>query len=157
MHSKTREEFYDDLEHFDTTMLVTRDGAHLRARPMRPHFRHPDGTIRFLTSLATHKVDELANHPEANAVFTDDDKNWISVSGRVRLSSDRADVDELWSSEAEPFFENGKAEAVVLILEPEFAEYWESSANAIKAGWEMVKGTVTGKKPDIGENRKLTL
>lgn len=157
MHSKTRDEFYDDLDNFDTAMLVTRDGAHLRARPMRPYIGNPDGSIRFLTSLATHKVDELSSHPEANAVFTDDDKNWISVSGRVRLSSDKADVDELWSAEAEPFFENGKAEAVVLVLDPDLAEYWESSGNAIKAGWEMVKGTLTGKKPDLGEHRKLTL
>lgn len=157
MHSKTTEEFREDLEEFDTAMLVTRDGAHLRARPMQPHVGNADGSIRFLTSIRTHKVEEAERHPEANVVFTDDDANWISVSGRIRLSRAPTDIDELWSAAAEAWLGNGKDEAIVLILEPEFAEYWDYRENAVKAGWEMAKGMLTGRQPDIGDNRKLTL
>lgn len=157
MHAKTTEEFRGDLEEFDTAMLVTRDGALLRSRPMQPHVGNPDGSIRFLTSIRTHKVEEVERHPEANLVFTDDDANWISVSGRIRLSRDPADIDELWSAAAEAWLTEGKGEAVVLVLDPEIAEYWDNRENVLKAGWEMAKGALTGERPDIGENRKLTL
>ena len=34
MTEKSNREFFRDLEDFDTAMLVTRDGKHLRSRPM---------------------------------------------------------------------------------------------------------------------------
>jgi general stress protein 26 len=157
MHAKTTEEFREDLEEFDTAMLVTRDGPYLRSRPMQPHVGNPDGSIRFLSSARAHKVEEIDRYPEANAVFTDDDFNWISVSGRIRLSRDAADIEELWSPAAEAWITEGKGEAVVLIMEPEIAEYWDYRENAVKAGWEIAKGALTGKQPDIGEHDKLRL
>ncbi|MDN2567531.1 pyridoxamine 5'-phosphate oxidase family protein [Aquibium sp. A9E412] len=157
MERKTTEEFRKDLKDFDTCMLVTRDGPHLRSRPMAPKFEERDGTLRFLTSKKTHKIDEVRDEPQANAVFSDDDDTFISVSGRVRLSDDPAVVDDLWSAAAAPWFEDGKSEAVALIMEPEIAEYWDNSDNRLKAGWEMVKGTLTGETPDVGAHGKLDL
>lgn len=155
MHAKTTKEFRDDLEMFDTAMLVTRDGSYLRARPMRPHIGHEDGSIRFLSSVRTHKVDEIGASPEANVVFSDDDAVWISVSGRVRLSREQVDIDELWTDGADAWID--KKEAVVLVVQPEIAEYWDNRENALKAGWEAAKGALTGKRPDIGEHSKLAL
>ncbi len=155
MHSRTTEEFLDDLADFDDAMLVTRDGAFLRSRPMAVYVDTPDRTIRFLTSVRTHKVDEVERNPDANVVFTDDD-NWISVSGPIRVSRDRGDIDAIWSSTAEAWLKDGKAEAIVLILEPQIAEYWDRSDNVLKTGWEMVKGTLSDSPPDIGDNRKLS-
>lgn len=157
MHFKSTEEFRDDLEEFGTAMLVTRDGPWLRSRPMQPHVGNPDGSIRFLTSVRTHKVEEIERHPEANVVFADDDANWVSVSGRIRLSRDQGDIDDLWSPAAEAWLADGKQEALVLILEPEIAEYWDYRENVVKAGWELAKGALTGRRPDLGENRKLAL
>ena len=54
---------------------------------MKPYFDNPDGTIRFLTSTKTHKVNEVEASPDANAIFADEDGTWISVSGKVRVSS----------------------------------------------------------------------
>ena len=156
MSHKTNEEFRADLAQFDTCMLVSRNGQQLRSRPMAPHFDNPDGSIRFLTSVKTHKVDEVKAHPDANAVFAHPDKTWISVSGKIRLSTEPADIDELWSPEAAPWFVEGKAEAIVLILEPEMAEYWDSGSK-LKAGWELMKGAVTGQKPDIGSHGKIAM
>lgn len=149
-------EFWDDLDDFETCMLVTRDGALLRSRPMAPHVRPHDGTIRFLTSDKTHKVDELEAHPEANVVFADDDDIWISVSGRIRLSRAMSDIDDLWSPAADAWLENGKREAIVLILDAERGEYWEQ-AGALAASWELAKAAVTGDRPGLGETGKVAL
>ena len=157
MGTKTNEEFRDDLAGFDICMLATLDGANLRSRPMKPHFDNPDGTIRFLTSAKTHKVDEVEANPRANAMFADDDGTWVSVSGRIRLSRDRDDIDELWSPDASPWFTEGKEEAIVLILEPEMAEYWDYAGGKLKAGWELLKGAMTGAKPDIGQHGKVAM
>lgn len=154
MDKKPTEEFYEDLEDFDTAMLVTRDADMLRSRPMKPYVGNPDGSIRFLTSKHTHKIDEANADPAANVVFADDGE-WISVSGDIMLSSDPSDIDELWTADAEPWFENGKADAVVMILNPRAAEYWDSSK--LKANWEMLKSAVTGQKADPGTNQKLAL
>lgn len=157
MKTKNTEELFQDLEAFDTAMLVTRDGRHLRSRPMQVYVHASDGTIRFLTSIKTHKTVELKDNPDANIVFTDDNESWISVSGQIRLSRESADIDELWSSTAEAWLKHGRDEAVVLVLEPEIAEYWDRSENAVRAAWEMAKSQVTGDKPDLGENRKVVL
>lgn len=154
MDNKTTEEFYDDLEDFDTAMLVTRDGDKLRSRPMKPYVGNPDGTIRFMTSRDTQKVDEASIDPAANVVFAGDGGEWISVSGDITLSSDPADIDELWSDEAEAWIT--KEEAVVMILNPTMAEYWDYSS--MKSTWAMIKNAVTGKKADMtGESQKLVL
>lgn len=158
MTSKSTTELWDDLDDFDTCMLATRDGRHLRSRPMKPYFPEKDGTIHFLTSLKTHKVDEVKASPEANAVFAKPgDKHFISVSGTVRLSQDPADIDAVWSDEAEPWFENGKAEAVVLILDAQLAEYWDGTDNALKASWDKLKSSLGGERPDPAENGKVRL
>ncbi len=157
MHEKTAKELRDDLERFDTAMLITRDGLYLRSRPMSPHIGREDGSIRFLSSVKTHTVEEIEANPDANVAFTDDDDLWISVSGRVRLSREQVDIAELWSSSAEMWLKHGKDEAIVLIVEPEIAEYWDNRENAVKAGWEIAKGALTGKRPDIGENRKVAM
>jgi general stress protein 26 len=156
MNTRTTDEFRDDLARFDTCMLATKDGSRLRSRPMKPYLDNPDGTIRFLTSTKTHKVNEVEANPDANAIFVDEDGTWISVSGKVRVSSDAGDIDELWSPDAAPWFVDGKAEAVVMIMTPDMAEYWDSGSK-LKAGWELAKSAVTGKKPDIGEHGKIAL
>ncbi len=158
MQHKTLEEFFADLGQFSTCMLVTRDGAHLRARPMRPYVDRSSHTIRFLTSTRTHKVDEIKRAPEANLVFTNDDGEWISVSGPVHFSQSKEDIDALWTPEAEPYFENGKEEAIVMLLEPDIAEYWDNTGFDLSAGWEKVAGALTGRQPkEMGEHGKVAM
>ena len=154
MTEKSNREFFRDLEDFDTAMLVTRDGKHLRSRPMASYVDPDKRSIRFLTSVKTHKIEEIKQYPEANAVYTDDDDEFISVSGRLTISRDARDIDELWSAGAEAWI--NKDEAAVLILEADIAEYWNGD-NMMKASWEMAKAMLTGDKPDVGDNETLTL
>ena len=152
------DEFWADLREFEMCMLVTRDGPFLRSRPMKTHYFDDDGTVRFLTSIDAHKVEELAENPAANLVFQNpDDNTWISVSGNARISVDRADIDQVWHEDADPWFPGGKDEAAVLIVEPDIAEYWTFPESQLQAKWELLKGELTGAPPDLGENRKLEL
>lgn len=158
MNTLEVDQFWSDLKKFEMCMLVTYDAHYLRSRPMKAHYFDDDGTVRFLTSIDTHKVEEIAAQPTANLVFQKPgDNTWISVSGNARISVDRADVDAVWDEDAGPWFPGGKDEAAVLIVEPDIAEYWTYPESQIKAKWELLKGELTGAPPDLGENRKLSL
>lgn len=156
MNTLEVDQFWNDLKSFDMCMLVTRDANFMRSRPMKAHFIDDDGTVRFLTSIDTHKVEEIAAHPVANLVFVNpDDNSWISVSGAVRISIDRPDVDMLWDEAASSWMPAGKDEAAVLIVEPDIAEYWSYPESELRAKWELLKGELTGVPPDLGENQKV--
>jgi hypothetical protein len=45
----------------------------------------------------------------------------------------------------------------VLRVAPQFAELWDGPASDADATFEFVKARMTGDKPDIGENRKVTV
>ena len=45
----------------------------------------------------------------------------------------------------------------VLRLVPETAELWDGPSNAAVAAFEFGKARLTGKKPNLGENRKVTV
>lgn len=152
------DQFWSDLKTFEMCMLVTRDAGFLRSRPMKAYFSDDDGTVRFVTSIDAHKVEEIAALPMANMVFArPEDNNWVSVSGPARISVDRADIDRLWSDDGSPWMPARKDEAAVLIVEPDIAEYWTYPESQLRAKWELLKGELTGAAPDLGENRKISL
>jgi hypothetical protein len=45
----------------------------------------------------------------------------------------------------------------VIRFKPDRAEMWDGPASSTVAALEFVKARVTGAKPDLGENRKVTL
>lgn len=158
MNTLEVDQFWDDLKTFEMCMLVTRDSRYLRSRPMKAHYNDDDGTVRFVTSIDAHKVEEIAELPVANLVFMKpDDNSWVSVSGAARISVDRADIDRLWSEDGAHWMPANKDEAAILIVEPDIAEYWTYPESQLRAKWELLKGELTGSAPDLGENRKLAL
>jgi len=150
------DQFWDDLKTFEMCMLVTRDAYFMPSRPMKAHYHDDDGTVRFLTTIDAHKVEELAAQPFANLVFSKPGENsWVSVSGAARISVDRTDIDRLWTNDASQWMPANKDEAAVLIVEPDIAEYWTYPESRLHAKWELLKGELTGMPPALGENRKI--
>lgn len=45
----------------------------------------------------------------------------------------------------------------VLRVTPLTAELWDGPASKAVAMFELVKATLTGEKPNLGENRKITV
>jgi hypothetical protein len=45
----------------------------------------------------------------------------------------------------------------VLRIEPRLAELWDGPSSSIVAAFEFAKARLTGDKPDLGENRKVTV
>lgn len=159
MSDEPVEKLWSLIEDIGVCMLTTRDGGILRSRPMVADVNKGTHEFRFITSLSSHKTDELAANPDVNIAFSDpDDDEYVSVSGQASLTQDRALIEELWNPYAEAWFKGGKDDPDIGVIRvvASKAEYWEGS-NTLKQSWSLLKAVVGDSKPDLGENRKVSL
>ena len=119
-----------------------------------------NGDIWFFTNASSHKVSEIEKLPKVNVSFADtDNQRYISVSGTAQLVRDQAMIEELWRPEFKMWFPEGRDDPQVALLRIrlEKAEYWDSPSSTIAYVMNFVSAVVTGKQPDVGENRKVEL
>lgn len=164
--TQTRENDLEKLrklvKDIDFCMLTTIDeGGDLHSRPMSSNGDiDANGDIWFFTNVSSHKVSEIEKLPRVNVSFADpDNQRYISVSGTAELSRDRAKIDELWRPQFKIWFPEGKDDPEIALLRVrlEKAEYWDSPGSSIGYALSFVSSLVTGKEPDLGENRKVDL
>ena len=139
-------------------MLVTRDGDKLRARPMSAYLERESNTIYFLTDARRHKDEEIARNPGINLSFADASaQKYVSLTGNAVVSNDRAKIKELFSTTAKAWWESADDPNIrVLKVTPDDAEYWDLPGTIVSYV-KMAAAAVTGTRPDIGENRKISM
>jgi general stress protein 26 len=139
-------------------MLVTHDGDKLRARPMAAHVDRDANTIYFLTDSRRHKDDEIARNPNINLSFADaSEQKYVSVTGTAAVTNDRAKIRELFSMPAKAWWDSAEDPNIrVLKVTPDDAEFWDSPG-AVISYVKMAAAAVTGRRPDIGTNRKVAI
>jgi general stress protein 26 len=151
-------DFWDRIAKYDTCMVVTHDGSRLRARPMAPKLSElAAGSLLFLTERPTAKTQEVEADHEVACTFSRHGE-YLSLSGRARVSGDRALIDSVWDAEAAAWLPEDRNDPTValLVVEPEMAEIWDVKANAVTRAYEFAKAAVGGKdRPDTTENRKI--
>ena len=150
------------VKDIDFCMLTTLDeGGDLHSRPMSSNGDiDADGDIWFFTNASSHKVSEIAKLPKVNVSFSDpDNQRYVSVSGTAKLIRDRAKIEELWRPEFKIWFPEGKddPEIALLRINLEKAEFWDSPSSTIGYALSFVSSLVTGKEPDLAENKKIDL
>ena len=162
MADEKLQKLYTLIEEMETAMFTTRraDG-HLVSRPMATQKRAAGADLWFVTSRDSHKLDELRNDPHVNlAYYKDRTREWVSVSGRARIVEDRAKIHELYAPDWRAWFgdEGGEKDGtaddprIVLIgVDVEMAMFLEINKPQPVVLFEVVKGMITGKAPDIGE------
>lgn len=139
-------------------MLSTWTGEKLRSRPMDARSRPEDNTIYFLTDARHHKDDEIAKYPEVMLAFADHGANkFLSLSGHAVVSNDRAKIKELWEPTAQAWWKDENDPNIrVLKVTPTEAEFWDGPGKTV-AMIKMMVAAATGSRPDIGENRKVSM
>jgi general stress protein 26 len=140
-------------------MLTTRapDGT-LTSRPMALQAADFDGDLWFFATRGSRKVTHMTADPQVNVGVGSAD-TWVSLTGSARVVSDDAKKRELWNSGVEAWFPNGpEADDVVLIkVEGESAEYWDTPGGRIATVLSFAKAKATGKPYSGGENEKVDL
>jgi general stress protein 26 len=157
--TRLREEFLGVLQHFEHAMLVTQRGGQLRSRPMEIVDRTAQGHVWFLTSIDSAKLAELTEHAHVNVAMQQDSR-FLSISGTTRVTGDAAKIDEVWKAEHAVWFEQGRDDPELVLIEvvPLYAEYWDrSGVDAAKFAFQMARSLFTGEPldDDAGVHGKL--
>ena len=161
------EELRKLVEDIETAMMTTRraDG-HLVSRPMAVQVPAPGADFWFVTERDSEKVDELRADPHLNlAFYKDRTREWVSVSGTAVLTDDRATIKKLYRPDWRAWFEDkggaidGSADDPRLFLigvQATSAHFMTVDKPQVVVLFELVKGMVTGKAPDIGEMHEVS-
>src|SRR5262249_53519426 len=148
------------LEKTAVGMLTTRSSGGLRGRPLEARPDRNAGVILFVTDVRGLKDDEIAADPEIGFTVVDaEDNAYLSISGRAEVLRDSVIAAKIWKSTDDAWWPGGPDDknVRVLRLEPSLAELWDGPALKAVSIYEFAKARLTGGKPNLGENRKVTV
>jgi general stress protein 26 len=140
-------------------MLTTRtpEGTFM-SRPMALQEVEFDGDLWFFSGRDTRKTGHVAADPQVSVTVSSADV-WVSLSGRATVVDDLAKKRELWNAGIEAWFPDGrdKDSVVLLHVESDSAEYWDTPGGRVTTAISFVKGKLTGKRYTGGEDQKVEL
>jgi general stress protein 26 len=149
-----QEHFLELLHRFDTAMLVTRgrSGHVLRARPLSIARIEADGTLWFLTDVASAKVAELALDSRAMAVFSNSNQ-FVVMNGEVEVLRDATRARELWKEPFRVWFTGPDDTSLALLrFLPVDGEYWNNAgAQGIKQAFRAAKAYIQNRQLKDGD------
>lgn len=164
----TLDELWTLVDGIETAMLTTRraDG-HLVSRPMATQKRSSGADFWFVTEKTSPKVREISAEPRVNlAYYKDRTREWVSVSGEAVISDDRGKIRELWAPDWKAWFgdeggaKDGSADdprMVLIGVRAVTAQYMTVDKPQPLVLFELVKGMVTGKAPDVGHVKEVPI
>lgn len=151
---------WDIVEKVGVCMLTTQFAGGLRARPLEARPDRDAGLIFFVTDIHSPKEEEIKERPDIGLVFIDSsDKAYLSITGRACVIRDAETTEAAWRKTDEVWWPGGPTDPSVCLLriEPATAELWDGPASSVATAFEFAKAKLTGKKPNLGENRKVTV
>jgi general stress protein 26 len=164
--AKKLEQLYELIDGIETAMFTSRtpSGA-LVSRPMQTQARRSGTDLWFMTSIESGKIDEIAADPQVNlGYYKDGTREYVSVSGRARVTQDRALVRELYQPDWKAWLgdeggdRNGGPDdpRIALIeVQADSAYYLKSTQPRLIALFNVAKAIATGEPPKVGDMGKL--
>lgn len=165
--AKKLNELYDLIDGMDTAMMTTRRADRmLVTRPMATQKRLPGCDLWFVTSIETHKVDEIVANPEVSISYRDSSTmEWVCVSGLATVTQDREKIHELHEDDWRMWFEDegGKKNGgpddprlALIFVDAHSVRYMKAKHGKARTLFELAKGKLTNTQPDLGREETLT-
>ena len=163
---KKLDELHELIDGIEIAMMTTRraDG-HLVSRPMQVQHRDDFADLWFVTDVQTHKLDELARDPHVNlSLYQPKSREWVSISGTVRITQDRALIGRLydrswkvWFPDEGPERDGGPDDPRIAVLQVDAHSVMYMKVDKPKPVvlFEIAKGYLTGSEPDISRTELL--
>jgi general stress protein 26 len=151
---------WDILEKHSIGLLTTRFAGGLRARPLDSRPDRDACAIYFVTDVRGLKDDEIEADPDVCFVVVDENENaYLSITGRAEVTRDNIMAAKIWKKTDDVWWPGGPQDENVRVLRinPSRAELWDGPKWKAVAMFEFAKAKLTGEKPDLGENRKVTV
>jgi len=135
--------------------LITVDGGKAIARPMSPRMDADTHVVCFLTSVESRKVQQAdAGHTGATVFFAHGN-GYVSFTGTLSISNDRAKIRDLWSAFDKAWWTSADDPSIRLAtFVASEAELWDGP-NKLAAAALMLTAAVTGSKPKLGDHAQL--
>jgi len=133
-------------------------GEHFSTRPMAPEKIDDEGNFWFLSANDSHKNKELEQDPAAQLLFQGSDySDFMTLYGKVEISTDRAKIDELWDATMKTWFTEGKDDPRITVLQfiPSEGYYWDTKHNMLVAMAKRLYGSVVGETYDDSIEGKI--
>jgi general stress protein 26 len=154
------ERVWEIIEGVGVAMMTTQFAGGLRARPLEARPDREAGVIWFLTDARSGKDEEVAAWPDIGLVFIDSRaRAYLSITGRASILHDTARAAAIWKSTDQVWWPGGPDDPTLRVLRfaPQTAELWDGPSNSLVAAFEVAKARLTGSKPNLGENRKVSV
>ena len=144
-HHDEKAKLVELLEGLPIGMLTTYGADGPRSIPMARQEVEPDAEMWFITGRDTEHVRDLAAEPRVSMTFSARD-SWVALTGRAYVVDDQAKLEELWTTFAEAWMPEGPKDpnAVLLRLDVEQAEYWDTPGNKVASLLSFAKAKLTG-------------
>jgi general stress protein 26 len=166
-HMKTElEKFYAMVEDIEIAMMTTRrpDG-HLESRAMANQRRVAGADLWFVTEEGSGKLRDLEFDPHVNlSYYKDRTREWISVSGLAGISRDRQKIRELYAPDWKAWFPDegdprhgtpDDPRFVLIGVDIHAAVFLEVDKPQPIVLFEVARGWLTGRTPEIGEMHRI--
>jgi general stress protein 26 len=163
--SDKHDRVWDIIETVGVCMLTTQfaggagQDSGLRARPVEARPDRAAGLIFVVTDVRSGKEHEIEAEQDVGLVFIDPKaKAYLSITARAEVLNDHAKAAAIWKSTDNMWWDGPDDPNVrVLRVTPVTAELWDGPASKAVAIYEFAKAKITGEKPNLGENRKVTV
>lgn len=132
----------------------------MHARPMVARTHEGDGDLWFFTSRSAHTISEIRADPRVLLTYAEPkDQHYVSITGRGSVVDDRGKAKELWSEPMRTWFPKGAddPDLILIKVDPDRAQYWDSPSWAVVYAYGYLKATLTGQRPNPGEEGKVSL
>ncbi len=135
-------ELLDDLP---IAMFTTYGGSGVRSVPMARQQTEPDAEMWFIASRDTRHVADLQAEPRVSLTFSSRD-TWVALTGTAEVVEDDAKLEELWNTFAEAWLPGGpdNSDAVLLRVQVDEAEYWDTPGGKVASLLSFAKTKLTG-------------
>ena len=139
-------------------MLTSTDAqGRLVSRPMATQDVDFDGDVWFITECSAEHTRNLQADPRVNVAYSSS-SSWVSIAGTARVVDDPARLREYWNAFTDAWLEGGpdNPNNVLVHVEADTAEYWDSPGSKVTQVVNLVKAKVTGERFE-GDNEVVDL
>jgi general stress protein 26 len=116
-----------------------------RSIPMARQEVDPSAELWFITARDTEHTRAIQTEPRVSLTFSARD-SWVAMTGRAHVVDDNAKLEELWNTFAEAWLPEGpdSERAVLIRVDVEKAEYWDSPGGKLASLLSFAKVKLTG-------------
>ena len=163
---KKLDDLYGLIDGIEVAMFTTRrpDGR-LVSRAMQTQPRNAVADLWFVANAESQKLEDLQLDPHVNlSYYKDRTREWVSVSGVATISKSRELIRKLYKPDWRAWFgdEGGNRNGgpddprlVLVLIDVDLATYLKVDKPRPLVLFEVLKGMITGSKPDVGEEKTV--